>query len=120
MGLAVGAAVEEGVIVGVRVDVNVMVTKIVGVAVAVGTLHKLNLPVTNEITVARDTRAMAATATPTRQSIRRFAAPIQGSNMVALGGVASVAVPPSASAVPSAFTLDRGEPNSASCISAIL
>ncbi len=117
VGLAVGVAVEEGVAVGVWVWVGVIVTVTVGVAVAVGTFPAL-IPSVTRTTVTRDMMTTAAIATQIRRSIRRLAAPIQGSNMVAAGGFTSIPVPPSEDAGLSAFILDRGESNSASCISA--
>ena len=117
VGLAVGVAVEEGVAVGVWVWVGVIVTVTVGVAVAVGAFPAL-IPSTTRTTVTRDMMATAAIATQIRRSIRRLAVPIQGSNMVAAGGFTSIPVPPSEDAGLSAFILDRGESNSASCISA--
>lgn len=117
VGLAVGVTVEEGVTVGVWVGVIVTVT--VGVAVAVGMSPALISPATRTI-IVRNAMTTAAIAAPIRQSIRRLAASIQGSNMVVLGGFTSIAVPLSENTVLSAFTLDRGEPNSASCISATL
>ena len=115
VGLAVGVTVEEGVTVGVWVGVIVTVT--VGVTVAVGMFPAL-IPSVTRTTVTRDMMATAAIATQIRRSIRRLAVPIQGSNMVAAGGVTSIPVPPSENTGLSAFILDRGESNSALCISA--
>ena len=105
---------EEGVAVGVWV--GAIVTVAVGVAVAVGMFPAL-IPSATRTTVTR-MMVTAAIATQIRRSIRRLAVPIQGSNMVAAGGSTSIPVPPSENAVLSAFTLGRGESNSALCISA--
>lgn len=117
VGLAVGVTVGEGEAVGVEVDV--VTTRAVDVAVAVGMPPPLTLPASNETTVTRDTKPTANKLTPSRRSTRSLAAPIHRRKPPDFNGEGNMVVSVPGDAVLSAFTWEgKGEANNAWCISA--